>query len=176
MVRRNTNIVTVATLGFALLVSGCADRDRFPSLALRPAETAYRVPTGTAPAPTSPAVMSEGMAARLAGLRDKAAKAHATFEAARGSATRAVSAARGASKGSESWSVASVELARLESARAQAGLPLAELDRLENEASNRAVDGSDADLNAVREARREVEALVESETKVIDSLLGQLAG
>lgn len=176
MTRRNTILATVATLGTALLIGGCADRGQYPSLARRPAETAYRVPTGTATAPTAPAVMSEGMAARLAGLRDKAAKAHATFEAARGSATRAVGSARGASKGSESWSVASVELARLESARAQAGLPLAELDRIETEASNRAVDGSDADLKAVLEARREVEALVQSETKVIDSLLGQLAG
>ncbi|MBB4613233.1 hypothetical protein [Novosphingobium taihuense] len=176
MARRNRILATVATLGTVLLISGCADRGQYPSLARRPAENAYRVPTGATPAPPVPAVMSDGMAARLEGLRNNAAKAHATFEGARGSATRAVSAARGAAKGSESWSVASVELARLESARAEAGLPLAELDRLETEASNRAVDGSDADLKAVLEARQEVEALVESETRVIDSLLAQLAG
>lgn len=176
MARRNTILATVATLGTALLISGCADRGHYPSLARRPAENAYRVPAGATPSVPAPAVMSEGLAPRLAGLRDKAAKAHATFEGARGSATRAVGAARGAARGSESWSVASIELARLESARAEAGLPLAELDRLETEASNRAVDGSDADLRAVLEARREVEALVESETGVIDSLLAQLAG
>lgn len=72
--------------------------------------------------------------------------------------------------------MASLAVAQLESARAQAGLPLADLDRLETEASNRAVDGSDADIKAVLEARSEVEALVASETSVIDSLLSQLAG
>ena len=72
--------------------------------------------------------------------------------------------------------MASLAVAQLESARARAGLPLADLDRLETEAGNRAVDGSDADLKAVREARGEVEALVASETAVIDSLLSQLAG
>lgn len=116
------------------------------------------------------------MAKQLTELSARARKAHAAFEDARPSAARAVSTARGAAKGTENWSVASLAVARLESARAQAGLPLADLDRLESEASNRAVDGSDADLKAVLAARSEVEDLVASETAVIDSLLSQLAG
>lgn len=166
----------VAALAAATLLGGCADRDRFPSLARRPAEDAYRTAQATPPAPPAPAVMSEGMAKRLADLTERAREAHSAFEGARASATRAVSAARGAPKGTENWSVASLAVAQLESARARAGLPLADLDRLEAEASNRAVDGSDADLKAVREARGQVEALVASETSVIDSLLSQLAG
>ncbi|MBF9150530.1 hypothetical protein [Novosphingobium jiangmenense] len=165
----------VATLGVATMLGGCADRAKFPSLARRPAEDIYRTARATPPAPP-PAVMSEGMARRLADLTAQARKAHSAFESARPAATRAVSAARGAAKGTENWSVASLAVARLESARAQAGLPLADLDRLEAEASNRAVDGSDADLKAVLTARSEVEALVAGETSVIDSLLSQLAG
>lgn len=176
MARHKTSIAFLAMLGAATLLSGCADRDRFPSLARRPAEDTYRTARATPPAPPPPAVMSDGMAKTLADLIAQAQNAHTTFEAAKASATRAVIAARGTAKGTENWSVASLAVARLESARAQAGLPLAELDRLETEASNRAVDGSDADLKAVREARKQVEVLVASETSVIDSLLGQLAG
>lgn len=120
--------------------------------------------------------MSDGMARRLADLTARAREAHSAFESARPAAARTVGAARGAAKGTENWSVASLAVARLESARAQAGLSLADLDRLEAEASNRAVTGSDADLKAVLTARREVEALVAGETSVIDSLLSQLAG
>jgi len=164
----------VATLGIATLLGGCADRAKFPSLARRPAEDVYRTARATPPPPPSPAVMSDGMAKRLADLTAQAHKAHSMFETARPAATRAVSAARGAAKGTENWSVASLAVAQLESARAQAGLPLAELDRLETEANNRAVQGSDADLKAVLAARQEVETLVTGETSVIDSLLSQL--
>ncbi|MGV3513033.1 MAG: hypothetical protein ACO1OX_13625 [Novosphingobium sp.] len=176
MARHKTSIAFLAALGSATVLSGCADRDKFPSLARRPAEDAYRAARATPPAPPPPAAMSDGMAKKLADLTAQAQDAHATFEAARASATRAVSLARGAAKGTENWSVASLAVARLESARARAGLPLAELDRLETEAVNRAVDGSDADLKAVREARGQVEALVADESSVIDSLLSQLAG
>ena len=72
--------------------------------------------------------------------------------------------------------MASVALAELESARARAGLPLAELDRLEADASNRAAGGAPADLEAVHAARVDVESLVDTETKVIDGLLSQLRG
>jgi enoyl reductase-like protein len=91
-------------------------------------------------------------------------------------ATRAVSAAAGAAKGAEAWSVASVAVAGLESARSRLGLPLADLDRLEVQASNLVADGAEADFKAVRETRAEVEALAAGETSVIDSLLGRLAG
>ncbi|MFM6829930.1 MAG: hypothetical protein ACKOVA_06290, partial [Novosphingobium sp.] len=64
----------------------------------------------------------------------------------------------------------------LESARSRVGVPLADLDRLEVDASNRAADGAEADFKAVRETRAEVEALADQETQAIDSLLARLAG
>jgi hypothetical protein len=176
MARRNYRFAIVIALAAATLLTGCADRGKFPSLARRPAEDAYRTARAPQPVPTPSATLSDGLASRLDGLRAQARQAHAAFEAARGPAARAVSLARGAAKGTENWSVASLAVAQLESARARAGLPLADLDRLETEAGNRAVDGSPADLAAVRETRKEVEALVATETGVIDSLLRQIAG
>jgi hypothetical protein len=174
MIKRNSRIVAMATLAPALLIAGCAARSDFPSLARRPAEDAYRAAQATRPAPPPPAVVSEGLPERLAALLGSADAAHTTFESRRPAATRTINAAAGSAKGTESWSVASVALAGLESARSLAALPLADLDRLEADASNRAVEGSDADLKAVRNAREKVDALVEAETLVIDSLRGRL--
>lgn len=174
MARHKTSIAVLTALGAATLLGGCADRDKFPSLARRPAEDVYRAARATPPAPPPPAVLSQGIEAKLAGLLGDAREAHEAFEAARPTASRAAAAARGAAKGIENWSVASVAIAKLEAARSRVGLPLAELDRMEAEASNRAVDGSDADFKAVMATRQQVEAIAAGETEVIDSLLSQL--
>ncbi|MDP3549449.1 MAG: hypothetical protein Q8R81_03525 [Novosphingobium sp.] len=174
MIKRNSRIVAMATLAPALLVAGCAERSDFPSLARRPAEDAYRAAQASRPAPPPPAVISDGLPERLAALLASADAAHATFESRRAAATRTINAAAGSAKGTESWSVASVALAGLETARSLAAMPLADLDRLEADASNRAVDGSDADLKAVVAARTKVDALVQGETLIIDSLRGRL--
>ncbi|NLR71118.1 hypothetical protein HGI47_09555 [Novosphingobium sp. ERN07] len=174
MTKRISALAAMAAPAIALLIGGCADRSQFPSLARRPAEDAYQTASAVRPAPTPPAIMSEGLADRLSALVAKAAEGHATFESRLPSATRTISAAGAATKGSESWSVASVALAGLEAARSLVALPLADLDRLEAEASNRAVDGSDADLKAVRAARAEVEGLVQAETQRIDGLKAKL--
>lgn len=178
MAQRNQSIALLATLMPALLLGGCADRDRFPSLARRPAEDAYNAARATQPMPqpSSAAVMTEGLGQRLSALQASATEAHAMFLGKQDAATRAANAARGAARGSENWSVASVAIAGLESARARAAVPLADLDRMETDASNRAVDGHDADIKAVQAARIAVEALVDAETRVIDSLLGRIAG
>lgn len=170
MIKRNSRFAAMAVVTASLLTSGCAPRSDFPSLARRPAEDAYRAMPVARPVPMPPAVISDGLPERLATLLAQANAAHATFESRQTAATRTVNAAAGAAKGTERWSVASVALAGLETARSQAALPLADLDRLEAEASNRAVEGSDADLKAVRDARLKVEALVQAETGVIDSL------
>lgn len=126
------------------------------------------------PAPVPPAVVSEGLPERLAALLAQADAANAAFASRQPSATRTINAAAGAAKGTESWSVASVALTGLEKARSQAALPLADLDRLEADASNRAVEGSDADIKAVRDARVRVEAMVDAQSAVIDSLRKKL--
>ncbi|MFY7836192.1 MAG: hypothetical protein ACOVQ0_07915 [Novosphingobium sp.] len=174
MIKRIPALAAMAAPAIALLIGGCADRSQFPSLARRPAEDAYQSASAARPASPPPSIMSEGLEERLTSLVAKATEGHTTFESRLPSATRTINAAGGSTKGSESWSVASVALAGLEAARSLVALPLADLDRLEAEASNRAVDGSDADLKAVRAARVEVEALVQAETQSIDQLKTKL--
>lgn len=176
--KRSPHLSALVTLaGLAALAGGCAPRSDFPSLAKRPAEQAYATARAdqAAAQPGIPAGVSEGLASRLGVLRIAARDAYDVFDARKSAAQRAVSAASGAAKGSEAWSGASVAVAGLESARSTLGLTLADLDRLEVEASNRAADGADADVKAVREIKNQVEALIESQTDVIDSLLGKLA-
>lgn len=180
MAHCNPRLVSVLVASSILFVGGCAPRSDFPSLARRPAEDVYAAARGPQPVPQPASApqpgVSEGLPERLAALRAIAREAHASFIARQPAATRAVSAGAGAAKGTEAWSVASVAVAGLESARSRVGVPLADLDRLEVDASNRAADGAEADFKAVRETRAEVEALADQETQAIDSLLARLAG
>jgi len=169
----------VALASLAALLGSCAPRSDFPSLAPRPAEGAYASARANQAAaqPVIPAGVSEGLAGRLEALRIAARDAYDVFATRKPAALRAVSAASGAANGSDAWSGASVAVAGLESARSSLGLTLADLDRLEVEASNRVADSADADADfkAVREIKGQVEALIESQTDVIDSLLGKIS-
>lgn len=179
MKRSHHRPALVALASLAALLGSCAPRSDFPSLAPRPAEGVYASARASQAAalPGIPAGVSEGLAGRLQALRIAARDAYDVFDARKPAAMRAVNAASGAAKGSDAWSGASVAVAGLESARSSLGLTLTDLDRLEVEASNRAADSADAnaDLKAVRKIKGQVEALVESETEVIDSLLGKIS-
>lgn len=168
-------LALLAMTSSAALLSGCAPRSDFPSLARRPAEDIYASARAAQAAPAPQPPISEGLVERLGALRADARDAHDTFLTRQAAATRAVDAAAGAAKGAEAWSVASVAVAGLESARSRLGLPLADLDRLEVQASNLVADGAEADFKAVQETRADVEALAASETGIIDSLLRRLA-
>ncbi len=176
MAKCNPRLALLAIASLTVLSGGCAPRSDFPSLARRPAEDIYASARAAQAEPIPQPGISEGLAERLASLRSAAREAHEMFLTRQAAAIRAVSAAAGATKGAEAWSVASVAVAGLESARSRLGLPLADLDRLEVQASNLVADGAEADFKAVRETRTEVEALAAGETSVIDSLLGRLAG
>lgn len=184
MAKRIPRIAPVASLTPALLpvilptllIAGCGARSDFPSLARRPAEAAYARPGAPTPPAPPPAAMTQGLAAQLDSLRASARAAQTLFDQRQPAAARAAGSASGSAQGSEAWSVASIAVAGLESARAQASLPLADLDLLETQASNRAIDAGDADLVAVRDARREVEAIVAAQTRTIDSLLARFNG
>mgnify|MGYP001599769591 CR=1 FL=1 len=176
MAKCNPRLALVLLTSSALFLGGCADRAGFPSLARRPAEDVYASARAAQSQPAPQPALSQGLVGRLSALRATAREAHQSFVARQPAAARAVSAATGAAKGTEAWSVASVAVAGLESARSRLGLPLADLDRLEVEASNRTADGDDADFKAVRDTRAKVEDLAARETAAIDSLLGRLAG
>ena len=162
--------VTVA----ALLLSACGSREGYPSLERRPAE---RI-TGSAPvvaaSPTpAPAPIPPDLAtqSRLARLQAQARDAHARFSALVPDARRTVSAAQGAAMASESWAVANVALASLESRRSEAMIALADLDALY---VKERVDGGDG--TAIAEARDSVTAWVTQEDAVLADLRGRIAG
>lgn len=169
------SIRIIAALPALLALSACnADRSRFPSLAIRPAERAYGTAQPMAPAVPASAAASTGLSAKVAALREAALAAHARFTAQQGDAVRLISAAKGAAPGTEAWSRAAIALAGLTSARGEGMIPLADLDRLQIAATEKAAIDSDADLAAIAPAQREVEALLAAEDRTIAGLSDQL--
>ncbi|MEO0031910.1 MAG: hypothetical protein RIS94_1668 [Pseudomonadota bacterium] len=163
----------------ALLLAGCGGRERFPSLAMRPAERAFGTaqPADAAPVVALPAVpASASVVDRVSALAAQADAAHRAFESRRAAAARLANAARGAAPGSEAWSVAQVALAQLDSARSQGMVAMADLDHLLIAAQETAVTGPDSDLNAVRATQAQISAQIAGEDDVIASLRAQVAG
>jgi hypothetical protein len=156
-----------------LLLAGCAaDYDNYPSLARRPAE---RVTGSAEPAPPTTAsppvvVPSADFTARLAQLSDQAQAAHREFTGRQGRAEQLVSAASGASVGSENWAQASVALADLESSRSQAMVALADLDEIY--AAERIGGGNGATIATTRDR---VIGWIGEEDEVLARLRGRMA-
>jgi hypothetical protein len=151
-----------------LVLSGCAaDTTNYPSLARRPIE---RIEAGqqTSPAP-APIAADPGQGARLAGWIERARIAHGHFSATRERAQRLVTAGSGAPRGSESWALASVALAELESARSEAMIALADLDQLY--AATRVEGG---DTAAITAARDQVSGWIGDEDQELAALRGRL--
>ena len=155
-----------------ILLGACASASAdYPSLAIRDAERM----TGSAEAVVAvpdlapPAPPSADLAARLAQLQGEAAAAHRAFRAAQGRTSVLVRAASRVAVGSESWAVATVALADLESSRSQAMIALADLDALY--VAGEVGGGANP---AVLQARDGVTALVAEEDAVLANLRGQI--
>lgn len=155
-----------------VLLAACAsDAASYPSLARRPVErisgTAPVVPPSpeAAPAPPSPELTD-----RLDRLVTQARSADARFRQNSPRTRALIGAAGGAAVASESWAVATVALADLESQRSQAMIALADLDALY---AAETVAGSDA--SAIARARDQVIAMVGEEDAVLNELKGRLA-
>lgn len=170
-----TRLPLAAACALAVLpLAGCAaDYDSYPSLARRPAErisgTAEPAPPTTAPPPV--VVPSADLTLRLTQLSDQAQAAHREFTGRQARAEDLVGAARGASVGSETWSVASVALADLESSRSQAMVALADLDGIY--AAERINGGNGANIAATRDR---VIGWIGEEDEVLARLRGRIAG
>ncbi|WP_298191086.1 hypothetical protein [Novosphingobium sp.] len=162
-----------------LALSACnADRSRFPSLEIRPAERAYGnaqpvAPTASLPLTTQlPAGVD--LTARVAALQDTARAAHRRFLDQQGAATRVIDAAKGSAPGTEAWSRAAIALAGLTSARGEGMVALADLDRLLIAATEKAATGPDDDFRIVGPAHQDVSALLAEEDRTIAALSGTL--
>ena len=172
-------VAFAATL--ALSLSGCASA-AYPSLAIRPAEriTGTAQPVTPEPVPTTaPIPPSASVTARAAQLVAQAEAAHRRFDGRRAETQRLVGAARGAAMASEAWSVATIAVSGLESARSDAMIALAELDGLYARESITAEGGSapaetPANVAALFAARDQVTGLVGQEDAVLAGLRGAL--
>jgi hypothetical protein len=159
-----------ATFAVLALDACASDTTNYPSLARRDVERAGALTAtqpNTAPAPVTP---NSAILARLNPLVAQARSAHSRFKTARDQAQRSVAAGSGAARGSESWAVASVALAGLETARSQAMIALADLDEFYAAAR---VDGSD--VSAIEGAREEVSSWIGEEDAVLATLRARLA-
>jgi hypothetical protein len=155
-------------------LSACAsDTVNYPSLARRDIEritvSPEAVPANQVP-PAVAAPPSPELTARLTRLVAQAREAHGRFAAHRVRTEQMVGAASGAAVASESWSLAAVALAGLESARSDAMIALADLDQLY--AATR-IDGDDG--TAIAAARDQVIALVGEEDRVLAALSGRFS-
>ncbi|MFM5885084.1 MAG: hypothetical protein ACKOQ3_07145 [Novosphingobium sp.] len=152
-----------------LALSACArDQGEYPSLARRPAERISGTAPVVTPPPEAPQPPAE-VTGQLDGLVAKARAADARFRAALPRAQALVGAAAGAAVASESWSVATVALADLESQRSQAMIALADLDALY------AAEGIKlANTTAIAAARDQVIAIVSAEDDSLNALKGRL--
>ena len=161
----------VLTVPILLLLAGCAsDRGQYPSLARRPAErltASYDTPPASVeivrPAPPTT------VTGKLGGLINAAQAADSKFRGREARARSTVGAAAGARIGSESWNVATIAVAELEAARAEAMLALSDLDTLFNDTS---VAGEDP--KSIGGARDTVIGLISRQDRVLAELRGRL--
>jgi hypothetical protein len=166
-------------LAFATTLTACSAARDYPSLDRRPVErmsgSAQPVAPETPPPPPAPA--SPELTARLGQLVEQARTAHQRFGARRGNAERLVSSGGSGAPGSEGWSVATVALSDLESARSDAMLALAELDQLyASESVAAAETGNYLSVEAIMAARDQVTALVGEEDTILAALRGRMRG
>ena len=156
-----------ATLAM-LALSACGDSSGYPSLARRDVEKQAETPP---PPPPATVPDSPDLAPRLARLVEQARMAHEKFVGTRPRAEQLAAAASGSATASESWSVASVALAELESSRSQAMVALADLDELY---AARRIEGSEG--ASIAAAREQVMAWIGEEDRVLAALRGRLGG
>lgn len=159
-----------ASLIPVILLGACASTPgEYPSLARRPLE---RVSGNWAPppAPPPPAQLDPAVAHQIDSLLERVQAADVKFQTRESRVRKVISAAKGAAKASEAWSVAMVALADLDAARSEGMVALADIDAIY--AASR-IEGEPA--SKAKTARDAANELVAAQDKVIAELQGQLA-
>ena len=181
---RHAAVFMPLALALTALVAGCTGPGTYPSLAIRPAERAYgegrpvepAAQAGQSQAGDTPVSPDAPVAGQIAALRANAAAAHRRFLDRKPEADRLTAAARRGAAGGEAWSVAQVALARLESARNDTSIALADLDAMLVSAQLASATAPSPDLATVRAAHDEVGVLVAGESATIDQFAARLKG
>lgn len=152
-----------------LLITGCTSPETYPSLLPRAVESAgLEEPAATAPASAAP---DPALDARIRAAVQMLEERADAFDAAGSRAERAVSAAAGASPGSEPWLNAHVALAELDALRSTTTEVIIVLDDL---ASERALSLA-PDYQPLSDAAARARATAERQAKRIAALQGRLS-
>jgi hypothetical protein len=152
----------------AALAACAGAQSAYPSLAIRPAERE----SGTfQPAPAEPvlAPLTAAAADRVSQLAADARAAHQAFVEMVASTRRVIAAARGKPIGDDAWAAGEAALADVRAARGKTMIPLADLDRLYDDA---ATTGHATDR--IGAARNEVAGYLTSEDRTVDELAANL--
>ena len=113
--RTPTRLVLPMLATGLIALGGCSDPTRYPSLALRPIETASLAEPATRPVPAgTPTVAADR---RYASLVEQARTGDAAFRRAVDEARPVLTRGRDAPVGSDAWTAAQVGLSRMQAAR-----------------------------------------------------------
>ncbi len=155
----------------ALVLSACAtDEGTYPSLAKRPGERVTATwPPAPPPPEAPPAPLDPATVGQLDLLLAQVRSADARFHSKEARARKVVAAAGRSAMGSEAWSVATVAVAELEAARAQAMVAMSELDSLYVAARTEG-----RDVTQIEAVRAQAMAIITEQDRVLGSLKGKL--
>lgn len=163
MIRRLVALVSLSALAACTSAPGA-----YPSLAIRPAERQ----AGTfQPAPVEPVLTPPPPATldRVSQLAADARAAHQAFAETVAYTRSVIAAARGAAVGDEAWAKGEAALADVRAARAKTMVPLADLDRLYDDAAT-----TGQAIDRIGAARDEVEGYLTTEDRTVDELSANL--
>ncbi len=168
MVRRITPLL-LATATLAL--GACTTKEgTYPSLVKRPAERITATwPPAPPPPPPAPVPLDGTTVSRLDALLAQISAANTGFAKKIARARTVVGAARNAPMGTEAWSIASVAVAELESARAEAMVAMVELDSLYADARTEG-----RDVTGIESTRQQALGIIAAQDSALDSLKGAL--
>lgn len=168
MVRRITPLLLATAI---LALGACTTKEgTYPSLVKRPAERITATwPPAPPPPPPAPVPLDDTTVSRLDGLLAQVTAADSRFAKKIARARSVVTAARKAPMGTEAWSVASVAIAELESARAEAMVAMVQLDSLYADARTEG-----RDVTGIETTRQQALGIIAAQDGVLDSLKGAL--
>lgn len=154
-------------------LSACATKVDYPSLARRDAE---RI-TGTAqPAPQTPVLPpappppDAQLSARLSHLVEQARAANGRFNGQRGQTERLVAQGAKSAMSSESWAVASIALAELESSRSETMIAMTTIDEIHAADALAHYNTPSGDGPAIAAARAQVTGWIEEQDALLEVL------
>lgn len=156
-------------------LAACSTAATYPSLAYREVErSAMPAAAEPQPAPVPLPPPTADLSTRIDGLLAVARDADKQFAGKRPAAERAVSAAAGASRTSDSWVSAQVAVSALQASRDTAVAALADLDSLYADARQAEPVEESPSARAIDTARSQVQGLVNSQNETIAALDSRL--